>query len=822
MLRNRYGHFDPSGRAFHITDSATPAPWSNVISNGHYGIVLTHNGGGFSFLDDAQHNVLTRWEMDLVRDCSGKFLYCTDLDSGKLWSLAPAPCRPAYDSYECIHTLGASTFKTRCDGIDAEWTLAVASADNVEVWLVKLTNVTDRPRRLRIASAMEWCCGVAPDSKREFHKLFFTTHYDAKRRAAVATKNMWDIPSKLERDHWNKPWPYVAAHAVSGVRFDREIAVGDKAAFLGRYGSFTAPQALARPPAEPVGFGRFSDSMAALGGELTIPARGSATLHFVIAVSPTEAETLALVDKYSDANTARSAVDSATKSWLDRLAPTQVESEQADFDLLNNFWLPYQAISGRMWARTGVYQQSGARGFRDQLQDSQVWLPLEPSRTGDQIMLHATRQFVDGSVNHWWHALADFGNHTACSDDYLWLPFLVAQYIKETGDQPILARTAPFMDDARGGTILDHCTRAIARTFARTSERGLPFIGACDWNDGLSAMGLEERGESVWLAMFLCQILADWTIIAKRAGATTLSDQYAAKRTEYAAAINTHAWDGSWYRGATKDSGQWIGSSSCAEGKIHLNPQTWAVLADIAPVARAKSAWQSVKNDLLTPYGPLLLSPAYTTPDPDIGYITRYSPGSRENGGVYMHAATWALAAAAKLRDVDAVASIWHSISPPTRGQDAEAYWAEPFVTPGNVDGPLSEKPGRAGWTWYTGSAAWLNRVSMEWILGIRPVWTEAGEGLMIDPCPPTQLGRVSVQRTWRGVPVRVRFDATTFAGGAPVLTVNGTVLSGCVLPSSAVQGVKAVEVEVTWAAKAAGEAQAIESKLGQAGKVKS
>ncbi|MCX5691575.1 MAG: hypothetical protein NTV94_17580, partial [Planctomycetota bacterium] len=236
--------------------------------------------------------------------------------------------------------------------------------------------------------------------------------------------------------------------------------------------------------------------------------------------------------------------------------------------------------------------------------------------------------------------------------------------------------------------------------------------------------------------------------------------------------------------------------------KIHLNAQTWSILADVAPKERAAVAWEAVKANLLTEYGPLLVHPAYTIPDTSIGYITRYSPGSRENGGVYMHAATWALAAACKVKDQQSVTKIWNSISPPVRSTDGASYYAEPYVLPGNVDGPLSDKPGRAGWTWYTGSAAWLNRVSLEWILGIRPTWT----GLTIDPCPPAALGKVRASRTYRGVVINVSFDAAEYAPEKRLLLiVDGSALPegvntiGQALISAALKASRPVEVEVKW-----------------------
>jgi cellobiose phosphorylase len=807
-LSNSHGRFDPSGRRYVIHDSNTPTPWVNVVSNGHYGFVVSQSGGGFSWLDNSQLNVLTRWEMDLVRDDHGRFLYLSDLETGEVWSGAPAPCQPKYSKYQCEHTQGRTTISTEHSGIAVEWTMTVAPSDPVEIWRIAIKNVSGRARKLRVSSFFEWCCGVAPDAKREFHKLFITTKHDAKRRAIVARKNMWDVPSKDEREHWNKPWPYVAGHAVGGAKFDADLAIADKLAFAGRNSTLTHPEAMtAKTLAQPGDlnvFGRFGDASAALGGDLTLAAGQTVTLVYTLAIASDEKTVLDLLDKHTNEKAADAAIAGSDALWNSILKPSSVQSGMPDFDLLNSTWLPYQAISGRLWARTGYYQQSGAFGFRDQLQDSQVWLPREPSRTRDQIMLHAAHQFADGSVYHWWHPLAEFGLRTACSDDYLWLPYLTAQYIKETGDWGILDQNAPFVDDATGATLLEHCTRSIARSLARQSGRGLPLIGACDWNDGLSAMGIGGKGESVWLAQWLAQLLGEFAHVVEHGGAaganSALGKQYRAAREKLIDAVNTHAWDGesggAWYRAATRDDGRWIGTATNEEGRIFLNTQTWAILSETAPADREEQCWSSVKQHLLKGMGPLLSSPAYTEPDASIGYITRYAPGLRENGGVYMHAATWALAAACKRRDIRSVEKIWESISPPLRGRDAAGYKAEPYVTPGNVDGPDSSTPGKAGWTWYTGSAAWLNKVSLDWVLGMRPEW----DGLRIDPCVFPALGRVSATRLWRGRPVRVSFDASEWSANLPPkLEVNGKPHAGNLIRASDYPSDKELNIVVGW-----------------------
>jgi len=797
MYESKYGHFDRSGRAFTVTDAAAPTPWANVVCDGRYGFIVSHNGGGFSWFDDAQHNVLTRWEMDLVRDDRGKLLYALDLDSGRLWSAAPSPCRAPYDRYECEHAPGRTTFRTEIHGIAIEWTMGLAWGQGAEVWAVRVSNTSDRTRRLRLCSYLEWCCGVAPDAKREFHKLFLHTRYDPARHAITATKSMWDLPGGGEAMHWNRPWPYAAGHMLRGEGLRPSLGAADKAAFLGRYGSQADPAALREPPARGAGQGRHGDGVAALGGDLELAPGGGARAHFVLAIAPGTDELEQTLDRFDSFEAVEEALRASEIAWADLLGDVRVESGWPDFDVLNTTWLPYQALSGRLFGRTGYYQQSGAFGFRDQLQDSQVWLARKPERTLDQVTLHASRQFASGAAEHWWHPLANFGNPTECSDDYLWLPFVLANYLRETGDFAAMERTVPFLDRVGGASLLEHCRRAIARAFGRMSPRGLPLIGSCDWNDGLSATGLGGRGESVWLTFFLIDLLRDWAHILGHTGDRQGAAAYTQRRAALVEAVNTHAWDGEWFRRATRDDGSWLGSRACDEGSIYLNPQTWAVMSDGTTPDRAAAAWGSARQRLFTGYGPLLLAPAYTEPDGSIGYITRYPPGSRENGGVYTHAATWALAAACKRRDPEAAGNIWRSLSPILRGgQDPDTYGAEPYVLPGNSDGPLAPSPGRAGWTWYTGSAAWLNRISLEWVLGVRPVW----DGLLIDPCPAPDMGLVEVSRRWRGKAVRVRFDASEFTTRVPPsVAIGGRALATNMIREGDILGEGEIEVTVSW-----------------------
>ena len=772
-IANRYGHFADDGREFIITDWRTPRPWANIIANPRLGLAVSHTGSGFTWVDNSQLAVLTRWVQDLARDASGKFLYLREPASGQSWSLSPAPMFARFDRYECRHGIGYTTFVTEHAGIRSEWTLFVDPRETVEYWRVEIVNLADRARRLELTSFLEWCCGVNPSPRREFHKLFIETAYDAGRRAVFAWNHMWEVPSR-EFGHWNTDFPYTAAIACSEPVL---AAQGDLASFLGRYGDFRQPEALELPTWKPR-FGRHEDPVAVLRSVIELPAGGRRVVVYVLAAERSRAACAALVERTCGVEPAEAALAGTRATWHELLKSPRVETPEPSLNYLVNDWCRYQAIAGRLWGRAGYYQQSGAFGFRDQLQDSQVWLPTRPEACREQINLHARHQFADGSVYHWWHPLSEQGHVTRMTDDLLWLGFVVANFVKETGDLSILADRQPFLDDATQHGIDEHVQRAFNRVFTRTSPRGLPYIGAGDWNDGLSAVGLQERGESIWLAHFLVGLLRDWAEIHRRTGRATAAEDFEARRRRLVEAINAHGWDGDWYIRGTLDSGEVFGSARNDRGRIYLNAQTWAVLNDVAPPERAAACMRSVREHLVGEMGALLLAPAYDQPVREIGYITRYAPGLRENGGVYTHAATWAIAAAAKVRDRELVGHLLRAINPALK--DPERYWAEPYVLPGNCDGPTSPYPGRAGWTWYTGSAQWLHRVVTQWVLGVRPEW----DGLHIEPCLPAGWTSASLTRPYRGSTYRIEIAAP--ASGPTTgweVELDGRLLPGSVIP---------------------------------------
>lgn len=780
QFRTAYGHFSADGTEYVITRPDTPKPWVNVICPGDYGTVITQGGSGYSWKTHATFNRVNRWEQDLVRDDWGKYLYCRDRADNSFWSLTWQPVKAKPAAYECRHGVGYTTITSRNRGIDSEYTIFIPPNEPLEIWRVRLTNRTARKRTLDLFSYFEWNLGPAPDTHREFHKLFIEPEYVDAAHALLATKRLNTIAEHGVGTPWNVEWPHVAFHAASEVPVSYD---SDQRAFLGQYGSLAAPAAMQRKKLTNT-VGKWQDGIASLQVGVTLKPGETREIVFTLGVAESRADAIKLAKRYHSTDAVATAWDAMRAHWDAVLSPLAVQTPDDAFNVMTNTWLKYQAISGRVWGRTGYFQMGGAYGYRDQLQDSQVFLPLAPEHTRKQLLLHAAHQFLDGTTYHWWHPLTEEGLQKPFNDDLLWLPFVTLNYLRETADFAVLDEVVPFLGadkkpSSDTGSVYEHCRRAIDSFWGRLSDRGVPLMGAGDWNDGLSAIGANLNSESVWLAHFLVGILDGWAELERLrpGGSRDTATWYRDEAKKMRRAVNRHFWDGAWYQRATKDSGEVIGSKQCRDGKIFLNAQTWAVLHDVVTPDRVGPMMRATAKYLYRDYGPLLLYPAYRTVDAEIGYLTRYSPGSRENGGLYTHAGLWAIQAECKLGRGDTAWALYRSFCPPLRGMKPEFYEVEPYVTPGNVEGPDSPHFGRGGWTWYTGSAAWTFRVGTEWICGVRPAY----DGLTIDPCLPSAWKGFRMTRRFRGATYRITVHATP---GKPmkrekrVLIVDGVVQS--------------------------------------------
>ncbi|HTY60095.1 MAG TPA: glycosyl transferase family 36, partial [Bacteroidota bacterium] len=586
-FNTKYGSFSDDGTEYIITTPGTPRPWINVISNGDYGCTVSQAGGGYSWRTHAQLNRLTRWEQDLVRDGWGKFIYLRD-EKGNLWSAGWKPVCAAPDAYRCRHGIGYTVIESRNFGVETDLVVTVPNDEPMEVWKLTLRNVSRRPRTLNLYSYLEWCLGQAPDWHREFHKSFIETAYDAKAHAVYASKRLWEVPT--DRGHWNTEWPYVAFHSSSlkPSSFDT-----DRESFLGMYGDVARPAGVGMKKLKGRS-GNWLDPCASLHHVVALKPGESKEIVYTLGCAASQGEAAELASAYAVRGAADRALTDVDLRWRGLLGTVNVATPEPSMDVMENIWLKYQTISGRIWGRTAYYQTGGAYGFRDQLQDSQLWLAIDPERTKQQLLLHARHQFEDGTVYHWWHPVSEVGLRNRISDNLLWLPYVMNAYIQETADLAVLDCRERFADNASGASMYEHCIRAIEKALERFSPRGLPLIGEGDWNDGLSAVGLDMKGESVWLGHFLHRILLDFSALARLRGDGPRSGRYATRAEVLRGKLNTLAWDGAYYYGATKDSGEKLGSSANSEGSLWLNPQTWAVIGGVADHARAAEVFNVV------------------------------------------------------------------------------------------------------------------------------------------------------------------------------------------------------------------------------------
>ncbi|MDP3920105.1 MAG: glycosyl transferase family 36 [Candidatus Omnitrophota bacterium] len=771
-FKNKYGYFTADGSEYVITNPRTPRPWVNVNANESYGYVVSQTGGGFSWYGNSQLSRLTGWYQDMIRDGYGKYVYLRDNDTGKFWSTTWKPTCFKYRSYEARYGLGYTKFRTVFQDIACEQLMFVPRQDSCEIWQVTLTNNSDRVRRLSAFPYFDWCLGNGTETHREFQKTFIEVQIDRSLGAIIGKKRPALVPPHISSGLKDTPLTGVLALTnQKPAAYD-----GDKESFLGMYGTFERPKAVVegrmqnRRELE-----KWGEPIASMKADVTLEPGASKTLIFVLARIEDRSQAARIVKKYSSQATVNAELKKVNDFWSRLTDASWIDTPDQAMNFLTNKWYRYQAVSARMWAKTAYYQCSGGIGFRDQLQDSNCLLESDPDMTRRQIFTHAEQMFPDGTVYHWWHPGTGMGAHTEMSDDLLWLTFILLNYLDETTDDSILNKKAPYVTlgnaKKQSGTIYDHSCRSIDKVLSRWSKRGLPLIGEGDWNDGMSHVGVKWKGESVWLGHFLYGILIRFGEVCERQKDKSRKTRYLDRAKKLKAAINKHGWDGQWYIRATRDDGRPLGSKSESRGKIFLNAQTWAVINETATPERAKIAMKSAYKYLYKEYGPLLFTPGYDKLDETIGYLSRYAPSVRENGGVYTHAACWGVQAAAKMRDAERAYSSYRNMCPIYRAEDPDAYYGEPYVTPGNVDGPDSPNFGRGGWTWYTGSGSWMQKVAYNWICGIRA----SREGLVIDPVIPKQWKAFKAKRTFRGAVYLIEVKNKSGKGqGVRQVTVDG------------------------------------------------
>ncbi len=781
---NGLGGFSTDGREYVIylePGQQTPAPWINVVANPVFGFLVSESGSGYTWSLNSGENRLTPWSNDPVTDRPGEVLYLRDEETAEVWSPTPQPCG-AGAPYLVRHGAGYTVFEHNSHALRQRLRLFVPPDAPVKIIQLRLENATQRPRRITATFYAEWVLGVTRDAADQF----VIPEFDDASQALLA------------RNPWQPEFAGRVAFAAANKRLHGLTA--DRGEFLGRLGSLAQPAALGR-----IGLSSTVqaglDPCAALQLHIDLPPGGSEEVWFLLGQGADRAEAVALATRFQDPDQVQRAWQAANDSWDDLLGAVQVHTPDPAMDLLLNRWLLYQGLSCRIWGRSAFYQSSGAFGFRDQLQDVMALVHAAPELARRHILAAAGRQFEAGDVLHWWHPPSGRGVRTRCSDDLLWLPFVTAHYIEATGDQTILDEQVPFLQaaplgvgeedrygeyGAGGGTasLYEHCRRALERG-TTSGDHGLPLIGSGDWNDGLNRVGAAGRGESVWLGWFLHATLAHFAAVCERRGEAGQAATYRQRAEALSQALERSGWDGEWYLRAFYDDGTPLGSDQDAECQIDSIAQSWAVLSGAGEPGRAAQAMEAVRRRLVQTEDNLVLlfTPPFDKTPRDPGYIKGYLPGIRENGGQYTHAALWSAWAFAELGRPETAEKLFRMLNPIYHSgtpADVERYKVEPYVVAADIYS-VAPHTGRGGWTWYTGSAAWMYRLGVEGILGLQ----RAGAGLIIEPHIPAG---------WPGYEVIYRFGNATYhicarrgsardVDGAPGMMVDGETVPRNLLP---------------------------------------
>ena len=751
---NGLGGFAADGREY-VTllgpGRTTPAPWINVVANAEFGFQVSAEGAGFAWSVNSRDHQITPWSNDPVCDRSGQTIYLRDEDTGVVWSPTAFPIRDPAGVYIARHGWGYSRFEHEAQGLTAALVEFVPLADPIKISRLTLTNTTDRRRTISVTGYFEWVLG----STRAATAPFVVTTLDAATGAMFAT-NIWSPPF-ADR---------VAFVDLSG----RQTAwTGDRREFIGRNGAIDRPAGLSGDARLSGRVGAGLDPCAAMQTTVVIPPGGKVEVRLFLGDAATEDQARDLISRYRHADI-EVELERVRRFWTETTGAIQVRTPDRSMDIMLNGWLTYQTMACRVWARAGFYQASGAYGFRDQLQDGMALATVRPALTREHLLRAGARQFPQGDVQHWWLPDSGQGVRTHISDDRAWLAYAVAHYVRVTGDAAVLDARLAFLEgpllppdvsddffqpqpSQTTAALYDHCALALDASLA-VGGHGLPLIGGGDWNDGMNRVGAKGQGESVWLGWFLFAALDGFSRIAEARGDLARVTAWRGHMQALRVSLQAEAWDGAWYRRGWYDDGAPLGSAANDECRIDSIAQSWAVLSGAAPPDRAHAAMAAAEGELIRPQDglALLFTPPFDHTAHDPGYIKSYPPGLRENGGQYTHGALWSVLAFAALGEGDKAAALFALLNPINHARtpsEVQRYRVEPYVVAADVYSAPGHV-GRGGWTWYTGSAAWMQRAGVEGLLGI----TYEGDTLRVDPCIPA---------SWPGFEAAVRRGESTW-----------------------------------------------------------
>ena len=762
----RYGHFSKDGSKFIITNPNPPRPWINYLSNENYCAIISQCAGGYSFYRDCRESRILRWKPENWHfDRPGRYIFIKSHQSKQkkspnIWSATYQPLRIKPDFYQCQHSFGWTSIETTYQKVNTQITYFVPPKDSCEIALIKISNQSSQTKDLSIYPYIEWLLGDyhLELRYRNIMNLYNRIWWDDSLEAILAKKTAaW---GDLNIEKFNDFAFFASSLKTQGCAVSK-----DK--FLGRYNDEQNPQGLSR---DKLGFDKFcsgEDGVAVFEHRLKLLPKQSKEFVIILGQSENKARVKEIIEKYKRVSVAKKALKETSEFWQKRISDNVIiETPDKDLNIMTNGWLKYQMYICNLWSRSPSYyhEGSGGRGYRDSCQDAEGITAINPELTRRKIEQVASIIRRDGSTAPGWSDGGPAG-HRPNKDHPVWLTSTVCAYIKESGDLKILDKQISYLKDRwidkatridlnwdKGsitdgkGSLFEHLLKNLDFTFNDVGKKGLPLIGHADWNDGIDAAGIKGKGESVWLAMALVRSLKLLAELAVLYGKKKAADELLRKAEVMTKKINKVAWDGNWYVRGFTDANTIYGSRKNKKGKIFLNTQSWAVLAGVANEERSKKLLKAVDKYLDSEHGLALFHPAYSDYDSELGRITMFSEGTKENAAVFCHAATFMIAADCLAGRGDKAYQRIREIMPNVQ-KDYDLYKAEPYVYAEYLVGPGHPYLfGEGAFSWITGTAAWTFLAITEYLLGVQ---RDFG-GLRINPVLPKQWKRCKIVRSFR------------------------------------------------------------------------
>ncbi|MGV8983359.1 GH36-type glycosyl hydrolase domain-containing protein [Clostridium sp.] len=809
----KFGNFDDLKKEYVITTPKTPYPWINYLGTEDFFSLVSNTSGGYCFYKDARLRRLTRYRYNSAPvDNGGRYYYIND--GGDVWTPGYMPVKTELDSYECRHGLGYTKIKSQRNGIEVEQLMFVPLKYHGEVNRLKIKNTSSASKEITIFSFIEFCLWNAYDDMTNFQRNFSTGEVEID-NSVIYHKTEY----RERRNHYSF---YSVNTDIDGFDSDRE-------SFLGLYNGFDSPQVVTK--------GKSNDSVASGWSPiashskvLTLKPGEETSLIFIIGyveneedekwespgvINKTKAK--AMIGKFTSDIQVEDALEELSKYWLNLLSKYSIDSEDDKLNRMVNIWNPYQCMVTFNMSRSASYFESGigrGMGFRDSNQDLLGFVHQIPGRARERILDIAATQFEDGGAYHQYQPLTKKGNFEVgggFNDDPLWLILGTAAYIKETGDFNILNERVAFnCDENIKDTLMEHLKRSFYHVINNLGPNGLPLIGRADWNDCLNLNCFSKEpdesfqtfgdpdgrvAESVLIAGMFVFIGPEYVELCKRQGLNKEAIIAQNHIDEMRKTVIEKGFDGDWFLRAYDAFGNKVGSKECEEGQIYIESQGFCVMAGIGvEEGLALKALDSVKERLDTKYGIMLQSPSYTKYDVNIGEISSYPPGYKENGGIFCHNNPWVMIAETVLGRGDRAFDLYKKIAPAYVEEISEIHRTEPYVYSQMVAGRDAVRYGEAKNSWLTGTAAWNYFAITQWILGVKPEY----DGLSVNPCIPSAMDGFKVERVYRGDTYSIEVkNPQHVSKGVKTIKVDGKLINQKILPVFGDGATHKIEIEM-------------------------